>query len=95
VGGVKVTVVDNRATYNGGNGVVFEGGRSSPSPATSPRTTRSRGFVLFASSSTFDGNRGDDNGLFGIDDGGLDNVYRDNRCTGNGVAPSHPLGLCR
>jgi hypothetical protein len=64
------------------------------------------GFTVGGEGCLFDRNRADYNGRpaagFGIEDstagggtGGTANTYATNGCTGNGLGPSSPPGLCR
>ena len=84
----------NRAERNDSSGFALEGASLivRRNVATS---NADNGFAVGASDSTLDRNRSDHNGLFGLEEIGIANVYLNNRCTGNAQGASSPPGLCR
>jgi hypothetical protein len=98
VAGDNAVLTGNRAAYNGSAGFVLDGAGLTVTGNVAAANGLD-GFAVFAGDSTFERNRGDHNGGFGIVE--LEpaipptNVYRSDRCTGNALGPSNPPGLCR
>jgi hypothetical protein len=97
VSGDRNVVCLNRAEYGSAFGMIVEGEDNTISRNVALENDFD-GFTICGGGNTVEQNRSDYNGRFGIVescDGPPPNIYRGNRCTGNGAGPSDPPGLCR